>query len=311
MSHKTVRQALAHWGMPKAKFALAARRENTVFRVTTAHNDFALRLHRVGYRTKAELESELHWMAALADVGIRVPCPISSVSGQLIHEIDGILIDVLDWLPGAQLGNAGTLPEGIDRPKFCHNLGRAMARLHDASDHWTPPKNFIRPAWDRAGLIGSTPLWGPFWDNPMLSTADRDTLLTVQSVANAHLKTLENNLDYGLIHADLLSENMMLDKGNLYMIDFDDSGFGFRDFELATFLLRFLDAPDYADLRAALIAGYANRRAVNPDELQFFLLLRALTYVGWIVPRMDLENGAEKSTTAIKRALKLAHQYLA
>lgn len=310
MTHKIVAKALAYWGMPKANYTLAAKRENTVFQVTTAQNEFALRLHRIGYRTQAELESELQWMSALAEAGIRVPRPIPSESGHLIHEIDGILIDILEWLPGTQVGVAGTLPNTVSRVDFCKTLGQSMAQLHNISDKWTPAEAFIRPAWNRAGLVGPTPLWGPFWENPMLSATERDTLLAVKSATDAQLEALEPSLDYGLIHADLLSENMILHESSLYMIDFDDSGYGFRDFELATFLLRFLDAPDYPTLAESLIAGYSARRAVTQENLQLFLLLRALTYVGWIVPRMDLKNGAEKSATAIKRAVALGKKYL-
>ncbi|MDQ7069163.1 MAG: phosphotransferase [Rhodobacterales bacterium] len=310
MIEETVKKALAQWGMPEAKFTLAAKRENTVFRITTASADYALRLHRMGYRTKAELNSELLWMAALRTENIRVPKPLASPSGALIAEVDGILIDVLEWLPGTQVGSAGTLPKHIDRTQFCLDLGRTMAKLHDISDLWTRPENFYRPSWDREGLLGSNPIWGRFTGNPMLSPPEREILVTTQNNASIQLENLENTADFGLIHADLLSENIMLDDDNLYMIDFDDSGFGFRDFELATFLLRFLEAPDYEDLENALIEGYGARRPVNHDHLHFFLLLRALTYVGWIVPRMNEENGAAKSATAINRALKLARKYL-
>ncbi len=310
MIEETVKKALALWGMPQAKFTLAAKRENTVFRITTTSADYALRLHRIGYRTKAELNSELQWMAALRAENIRVPKPLASPSSALIEEVGGVLIDVLEWLPGIQVGSAGTLPKHIDRTQFCLDLGRTMAKLHDISDLWTRPTNFFRPSWDREGLLGSNPIWGRFSDNPMLLPHERETLLTTQKNAYSQLKTLESAADFGLIHADLLSENMMLDGGNLYMIDFDDSGFGFRDFELATFLLRFLEAPDYVDLEDALIEGYGARRPVNHDHLHFFLLLRALTYVGWIVPRMNEKNGVAKSAAAINRALKLARKYL-
>ena len=40
------------------------------------------------------------------------------------------------------------------------------------------------------------------------------------------------------------------------LIDFDDSGFGFRLFDIATTLLRNRTEPDYAGLKNALLNGY-------------------------------------------------------
>jgi len=102
----------------------------------------------------------------------------------------------------------------------------------------------------------------------------------------------------------------MIDDGALALIDFDDGGWGFRDFDLATVLMRQLSAPDYPALRAALLAGYAPRRPVDPAVLDLFILLRALTYPGWIIPRMTEPGGPARSARAIATALPLIHAWL-
>ena len=71
-----------------------------------------------------------------------------------------------------------------------------------------------------------------------------------------------------------------------------------------------IGAPDFADRRAALCRGYANRRSVDPGRLDLFLLLRALTYVGWIIDRLDEPGGAERSRRCIAAALDLAETYV-
>jgi cytochrome c oxidase assembly protein subunit 11 len=50
---------------------------------------------------------------------------------------------------------------------------------------------------------------------------------------------------------------------------------------------------------------------VDPAALDLFILLRALTYPGWIVPRLDEPGGAERSARAIAQAEPLARAYLA
>ena len=189
-------------------------------------------------------------------------------------------------------------------------LGPLLARLHAVSDAWERPARFTRPAWDAEGLLGARPLWGRFWEHPHLAPPERALLAEVRERAAAELSARAPELDYGLIHADCIGENILLDaKGAPMLIDFDDGGPGFRAFELATFLMRFLDAPDHGTLRAALLDGYG-AKAATAEALDLFLLLRALSYVGWIVPRLDEPGGAERSARAIALALPLARAYL-
>lgn len=303
-------QAAGLWGFAPEQIKLAARRENVVWRAENAGGAYALRLHRPGYRNSAELMSELHWMAALVVGGLSVPRPVPSRGGALVEQVGDTLVDLLTWLPGRPIGAQGQL-DVADRTRLCHKLGLLLAQLHGISDAWTPPPGFTRPAWDRSGLLGDAPVWGPFWDNPGLTPDQRKTLLTARIRADTHLAGIQFGLDYGLIHADALSENILIHEDALSLIDFDDGGWGFRDFELATFLMRFLPAPDYAELRAALLDGYGTRRNVDPDALDLFILLRALTYPGWIIPRISEPGGAERSARAIATALPLAEAYLA
>lgn len=304
------REAARHWGLDGADIALAARRENVVFRVSAPSGDYALRLHRPGYRSDAELEAELEWMAVLEAGGLNVPAPLAAGDGHFMVSVAGYQVDVLGWVPGDALGKAGELLGVADRPAFCHALGAAMARMHDVSDAWERPDGFTRPSWDRPGLLGEAPLWGRFWEHPHLEPGEKALLEQVRRAADDVLARVEREADYGLIHADLISENMLRDGTRIFLIDFDDGGLGFRDFELATFLLRFEDADDYADLRAALCEGYAARRSVRADELDLFLLLRALTYPGWIADRLDEPGAAERSQRAIATAMRSAWKWL-
>ena len=308
MTERIARQAALLWGFDPGNVSLAAQRENAVYRVDQGRG-YALRLHRPGYRTGAELASELQWMSALAAQGMRVPQAYPSTSGALIERVEGVQVDVISWLPGSMLGKQGALDGVADRTGLVFQLGQVLAELHRISDAWTPPAGFTRPSWDMNGLVGDDPMWGRFWEHPHLTAQERALFIAARDRARQDLGDLAHQ-DYGLIHADAITENLILHEGRLSLIDFDDGGWGHRDFDLATFLFRQVGAPDYADLRAALLAGYALRRAVAPASLDLFLTLRALTYPGWIIARIDEPGGAERSERAIRQALPLARAYL-
>lgn len=307
---RPVAAALAVWGLDAADARRVAQRENVVWKVTQAGRAYALRLHRPGYRTGAELRSELQWMAALAESGITVPAPIPATDGSLIADLDGHYVSVLEWLDGTPAGAAGHLDPAHDPAALSHAIGRAMARMHAASDAWALPAGFTRPDWGRAGLLGEDPLWGRFWEHPDLGADDRALLLRAREAADAALAGLEPGADRGLIHADILGENVLIVGGQPAFIDFDDCAWGYRDFELATWLLKFLPRPYAPTMRAALLDGYAARRRVDGAELDLFLMIRALSYVGWIIPRIDEPGGRARSARMLSQALGLAREFL-
>lgn len=306
----TVRKALTYWGMSSAAFKLIAARENQVFRVDCEGKTYALRLHRRGYRSNDELRSELQWMGAASEGGLNVPRPVPSVSGAFLHVADGIQIDVLTWITGSPMGKTGQALHTDDRAGLFRSIGCEMAKLHNISDAWDIPDGFQRCSWDREGLLGENPVWGRFWENPTLSGEDRALFSETRARAKADLKNIEPNLDFGLIHADLVRENILVDDEGLWLIDFDDCGFGFRLFDLATTLIKNINEDDYPDLCTALIDEYSTLRDIDVGPLALFLLLRSATYVGWIVDRMHEEGSKARNDRFIEVTRRLALAYL-
>jgi Ser/Thr protein kinase RdoA (MazF antagonist) len=89
------------------------------------------------------------------------------------------------------------------------------------------------------------------------------------------------------------------------LIDFDDSGFGFRLHDLGTALLQTFAHPEQPQIRAALLAGYGTD---DDDMVQAFTLARALASVGWTIPRLQPDDPIHKSH--LHRALTLASDVL-
>ena len=303
--------ALPHWGLTGAPYKLIAARENAVYRVEAPQGPRALRLHRQGYRSDAELRSELLWMQAAADGGTAVPAPIPMPNGDVLLRLQDTQIDMLTWLDGDTLETALQDASPQRRAALFHTLGAEMARLHDTSDSWTIPDDFTRPAWDLPGLLGDAPLWDRFWENPQLTTDERTLLQSFRARATQDLEPLQQTLDYGLIHADLIPGNALVEGNAIKLIDFDDGGFGFRLFEVATALIKHLDAPDITTLRTAVIRGYTSERPLDTHALDLILAIRAVTYVGWNITRMAEPNGKARNTRFIETACRLAERYIA
>ena len=162
-------QARKRWALDDdVAVTLVAARENRVYQVSGEGVTAALRLHRRGYRTRAQIRSELQWMDMLASHGMTVPRPLPATDASLLVEIDGVLIDMLTWVDGTPLSRL-TASES-----HYMKLGHVLARMHTLADQWQQPADFTRPTWN---LVGDEPSWGRFWQNPMLTTQQTSRLL--------------------------------------------------------------------------------------------------------------------------------------
>ena len=301
--------AARHWPQITAAPVLFMQRENVVFRVETSLGPHALRLHRPGYHAAARLQSELDLMAMLAGAGMQVPRPVATPQGGFLVSAGDRQASLLAWLPGLPMGRSGQplAQSGPARTRLFAAIGAQMARMHHLCDAWTTPPGFDRPAWDIDGLLGEAPFWGRFWQCG--TAAEQAQLMQVRGRALALLQGAR--LDYGVIHADLVNENVLVAGPEVHFIDFDDSGFGYRLFDIATTLYKAVDEPDFAALQSALLQGYASQRPL-PDLtlLPLFIVLRSLTYLGWIAARIDEPGMPAKATAYLALALRLATKYL-
>lgn len=307
--------ALACWGAAARPPLLIKIRENIVFRVWFADGrTAALRLHRPGYQSRASIEAELEWTAALAGKGLCVPAPLATRKGGLTATAGDRIASCVAWLDGSAIGSAEQPLNGsrADQVALFDRLGQLLGRLHAVTDTLDLPAAANRPVWDESGFFGETPLWGRFWENPAFGAAGRRTVLAARDKARAQLQAMRaRGCDFGLIHADALRENVMETPGGLALIDFDDSGFGFRLYDLGTALLQNLDEPNLACIAAALASGYRRGRpvaALDADMLTLFVLLRCFASTGWIMTRAPQDDPRQGFYT--KRALRLARHFM-
>lgn len=319
---KLAYQSLAAWGL-KGELSLIKQRENAVYALKTDHGEkYALRIHRAGYHSNAALESESAWINALSVFGLGVPTIIATKKGPAfsIQEADDIdharQIDLLAWIEGAQVGSVedglGGDPEAVSN--IYSTIGRVAAQVHNQASQWTLPANFERHAWDTDGLVGDNPFWGKFWKLRALSETQRDLVEEARDALKIDLGSLSQAPEhYSMIHADLVPENILVEGDAVQMIDFDDAGFGWHLFELATALYFIQEDELYPVAKAALIEGYRENRVLSDEQLKhlpMFMAARSLTYLGWVHTREKTETAIEMTPTLIDMCCQAATTYL-
>lgn len=316
--------ALRDWDLEVVNLAPIKVRENAVFRIDLAGGGRAvLRVHRSGYHSDAELQSEFLWMRALEAAGIPVPRVIRSRQGRDFEVVATPAmhgprqIDVFEWIEGRQLGSVESGISGDDAAIAgqYHMIGTIAARMHNQTAAWRHPAGFRRHAWDAAGLMGEQPFWGRFWELAALTPGQRSLLLRARDKIAGELAAYGTKADrYGLIHADLVPENLLIDGHRVQVIDFDDAGFGWHLFELATSLYFISGDGIYPTARDALIRGYRSERELSEEALEWlplFLAARGTTYLGWVQTRQGSDTAREMTPFLVERACAVAEEYFA
>ncbi|MEF2977224.1 phosphotransferase enzyme family protein [Subtercola sp. YIM 133946] len=322
LAERIVRLALPYWKIADdAVVVFVKHRENVVFRIIDAEQQFAVRLHRPGYRSDAEILTEVRHIAALGEHGMSVPFILVATTGSpLVHVLHGGIdfqLDAQRWLVGsAPMGDIDTAFAGtttLTTTDF-RALGRVAAQLHETTQQVGKVPGYTRGAWDAAGLVGPTPLWGDpleLRDNDMHDRAVLTQTITALRVSLGQAST--RAAVYGPVHADFTPENVLVVDGRLVVIDFDDFGDGWNMFDLATILFFYTPDPRYPSFRSAMLAGYTSVRPLQHDEpalLDDLLIARGLTYLGWTGQRRD-EDGMEFLATDVRRhVIALATEYL-
>ncbi len=294
-------RALLKWDLSTTKVELVSRSENVVFRVDADDGGaYALRVHRPGYHTLAELESEPLWTAALNEAGIGAPVAERTRAGghYAVVEISGTEetrhVGLIPWFDGVALNERiENAPNEADRDSHFEQLGRLMAAMHDQAITWQPPPHFQRHSFDADGLMGEAPFWGRFWDVPELTQEQRETLIEARLSIRTRLSEYgKDGGTYSMIHADLRSANVLVMGDRVHVIDFDDAGFGWHQYDIAVALSDHAIDDSYEPIRDALIAGYRSQRAISDEDLALlpmFLLARTLAALGWLHDRPEVD----------------------
>lgn len=301
--------ALAHWALSGAELHPIAYRENMTFSVDAGSKGrFALRIHQAGYRTDAEVQSELDFMDHLREAGILTPQVVKAGDGAsfIVGQADGVpearQCDLFEWIDGSPIRKCGEPFDSLSPSKARDayvEIGKLSASVFNVSEKWERPKGFDRPKWDASGIFG---VEGHLGDFRQLRGASPERLKGLEEIAARVSEELANFGQapdrYGLSQADLMPENILVCGDGLRLIDFDDAGDGWALFDVITSVwdLKLMGSEYYAVCLDGFVAGFRELRALPEEHLALlptFYFARLLSYLAHTVSRSHLEASGE------------------
>lgn len=289
MSEHILRPLLPRYGLPPdAPLARLNLSENE----TWVAGDLILRLHRPGYHSPNEIRSELAWLEALrGGEALRCVRPWPACDGSLLQTAGDRLVVGFERIGGRELDAGGELCEWLGQ------LGAISARLHRQARGWTRPGWFARKRWDAETILGPAAHWGDWRAAPGLEAGSREVLERLGRDLCARLHEIGTGPQvFGLIHADLRLSNLLADGAGLWVIDFDDCGFGWWMFDFAAAVSFIETDPAVPDLAARWLEGYRSLAPLAREQaalLPVMVMLRRLQLTAWLASRAGNDTAAE------------------
>jgi len=309
--------ACRHYGFTEdCTYRLINLSENATYLVTNSINgsESILRIHRANYSSPQDIASELAWMNALREqAGVRTPQVVKANDGADIIRVTADPKSsprscvMFEYLPGQE-------PSDDNLLESFELLGEIAARMHRHAESWKVPPNFTRRTWDLRSTIGDRAHWGNWRDGTGVTGATELLLGNVATSLRERLETYEHDSGrFGLVHADMRLANLLIDQGNCSVIDFDDCGYSWYLWDLATALTFIEDHPLASELVRRWLLGYEEMRPLDQHDKQHIsdlVMLRRLLVLAWLgshsnTPLAKAENEEYTHVTCV-----LAERYL-
>jgi Ser/Thr protein kinase RdoA (MazF antagonist) len=301
---------------PRATLTMINLSENVTYRVDDPDSGgkSILRVHRAGYHSKAAINSELQWMAALRDdAGVETPEPIAARDGSVIQTVSVPDVPEPRHVVMYKFMTGQEPPEDELLAPFAR-LGEVSARMHRHAKTWTLPPGFTRHTWDFETAFGGQPTWGR-WRDSFGVTPERERVLArLQDALRRRLERYGKPRErYGLTHADIRLANLLIEGERTKVIDFDDCGFSWYLYDLGTALSFIEHRADVPDLVAAWLAGYRKVAALSKEEVEeipTFIMFRRLLLVAWIGSHSETDLAKSLGAPYTEGSCALAEKYL-
>jgi Ser/Thr protein kinase RdoA (MazF antagonist) len=247
---------------------------------------------------------------------VPTPAVVPALDGEGLVSCDGTWCVLFEWASGEH-----PRYDALE-PHLFEQLGTLAARMHEHARSWRRPPWFTRHAWDADGCLGPTARWGRWEDGVGVGFAERAVLGPAVALLRRRLAAFGTGPDrFGLVHADMRAANLLVppapnasaQPGELVLLDFDDSGWGWFLYDLGAALSFVEDSPRVPELVDAWVRGYraeARLSAAEEAELGTFVLLRRLLLVAWLGSHPDADLARTLGAAFTAASCDLAEAYL-
>ncbi len=302
-------EILHHYRLKISHLEVLQNHGSLVARVETPDTPYVLRIC-YPMTALARVQEELDWLLALQhETDLVVPSPVANEQGAFItswraSELDPVQHCVLfNWVEGHSVRDSMS-------QETAESVGALLARLHRHAQSYTPAhaSAFVGPRYDIDWLIGPTSWWSSGRARQDLGS---DTYTRLQSAIDLAVEAMsrfgEVPQHFGMIHADLHFDNILLQNNRYALIDFGDCSLGYYLHDLAITEQAFRHCFDNQHLITAFHEGYCRERNIPLPflrDIDAFMIPVDVLFLEWI---LSTDNSEARELLLSRVPQKIEH----
>lgn len=279
--------ALEQYDLPATRVRLITNDFNGIFMVYTAAGErYVLRVTLPEGHDRDAVYAEMAWLDALSrETNLSVPRPLAARNGDLFVQAgcesvpEPRFCAIFHWLPGVNLGDR-LAPDNVCK------MGELSARLHAHAATFQPPSGLHTLRFDKVfpfpePIVLFDDAYQSFFPPGRRAVFEQ----AIAWVQEAIERLQASGEPMRLIHDDLHQQNVLVHRGVLSPIDFEDTMWGWPVQDIAATLYYF-PASGFQELRAAFQQGYTRRSPWPeryPGEIDAFIAARAVGLSNFIL----------------------------
>jgi Ser/Thr protein kinase RdoA (MazF antagonist) len=267
--------------------------------------NYILRLTHPKYVDFKQINGEADWVNCLADNGMAVP--------RMIPSEDGLLVEIITTRDSAFAAVCFEKVEGRQirfddqgewNAELFQRYGETIGRMHALTKEYEPKdKSLVRIKWHQQDWIAGIDRYLPASES-LVRDKHHELVATLHSLP-------KDRDSYGLIHGDAHPWNMLIDKRELILTDFDFCERSWFASEIAIILFYAVMAPTEEMSQESFgrhflenfLKGYRRENGINSywiKQIPNFLRLRMMSKFILHYPEWQASRMSEKRESAFK-----------
>jgi Ser/Thr protein kinase RdoA (MazF antagonist) len=285
-------------------FSILNNGENLTYLIDSNKGKFIIRRYRINRYTYDEILAEINWLLTLQK-HLLLPSVIPNKKDELITTltIDEKLTHyfvVFKFIEGSEI----LQPSSSDYEK----LGSLMLTLHEKScqvlkettNDWIGHK---RPLFNEHLTIQES--LQRLVIAPFLSNSEKDQCMKLADTIQELIYS--NKLgEKQFVHGDMHFGNILEAKKDWYLLDFDECGFGYKEFDIAVPRIHLLAANQLKEKWLSFISGY--KTSMSESAVRIGTAIRLFYMAGKIPMRTDMEHIRKQPSEFVNRYLRYINE---
>jgi Ser/Thr protein kinase RdoA (MazF antagonist) len=285
---KVASKALEKYDLGVEEVVYLQHSENITFKVRASGKWYLLRLHlplTSGMGAHGAdpqvIHSEMVWLKSLRRDKLPVPYPVRNKAGDFVTRVAGadrkpVNATMLEWREG------DLYTREMESEDTVAQIGILAGRLHSHASRWRLPATFKRPVRNADFFAKAVDSLKIAVEDGRLDYHDFKTLHTsIQGLCQTLTSIRKTRKNFGLLHGDLHRGNFLYQNGEISVIDFSLSAFGYFTYDLGTCLSNMQPS-----LHPLFLSGYS-RYFPLPKNYEwliegFFIASYVVTFSFWL-----------------------------